>query len=404
MFSGYIEEGTKKALQLYNPTGLPVSSEDYAIVIKRFGTTGSVIGRFFIKAETDSDKVTIQPGGTVVMGSPNSGAEILAYLPNNQFFQTTTTLNKMTGNDWILLVEYDKETDAYGRVLDVIGDSRTDGPWKRLDENGNLMFDTENVALSKDRSALVASHNNYSDAESVHYWWNATQWDESMTFDETSADLVGSYDWLSYHFSDLFTCTSHEECPSTGFCASSDSKCKLCADCVFDADGIVGTCPEKCPAICHGTIPTATCPFCGASGAGGLKMPPSATGAITISKNATNLTWCSPQDYQDPALSLTSEASVEVLITYFESPISEAEMYTKSSTYKINPLSSEITKGGASSDCDHPYSVQLPQIDAYTKIHAEIKLFDEVRLPPSNTTLGCTGTNPLTSTHSASSP
>ena len=231
MFSGYIEESEKKALQLYNPTGLPVSSEDYAIVIKRFGTTGSVIGRFFIKAETDSDKVTIQPGGTVVMGSPNSGAEILAYLPNNQFFQTTTTLNKMTGNDWILLVEYDKETDAYGRVLDVIGDSRTDGPWKRLDENGNLMFDTENVALSKDRSAMLASHNDYSDTESVDYWWNATQWDESMTFDETSADLVGSYDWLSYHFSDLFTCTSHEECPSTGFCASSDSKCKLCTDC-----------------------------------------------------------------------------------------------------------------------------------------------------------------------------
>ncbi|GMH90437.1 hypothetical protein TrVE_jg4144 [Triparma verrucosa] len=246
------------------------------------------------------------------------------------------------------------------------------------------MFDTENVALSKDRSAMLASHNDYSDTESVDYWWNATQWDESMTFDETSADLVGSYDWLSYHFSDLFTCTSHEECPSTGFCASSDSKCKLCADCVFDADGIGGTCSEKCPAVCHGAIPPATCPFCGASGAGGLKMPPSATGAITISKNATNLTWCSPQDYQDSALSLTSEASVEVLITYFESPISEAEMYTKSFTYKINPLSSEITKFGASSDCDHPYSVQLPQIDAYTKIHAEIKLYDECQQPLSS--------------------
>ncbi|GMH88744.1 hypothetical protein TL16_g11246 [Triparma laevis f. inornata] len=118
------------------------------------------------------------------------------------------------------------------------------------------MFNTRDVTLSKDQAAMSMSHNDYSDVESVKYWWDATQWDESMVFD--GDDLVGSYEWLSYHFSDLFKCTSHDQCPDVGFCTSSYSKCKPCAECVFDADGIGGICPEKCPATRPGDIPPAT--------------------------------------------------------------------------------------------------------------------------------------------------
>ena len=186
MFSGYIEDGNKKAFQFYNPTGVPLSTGDYTVVMKHLtGDTngGTFVERSWLIAETESDIYSIPPGGTVVMANPACGTEILAYLPNNQFLQYSF-LSQMNGNDWLLFVEYDKEADTFGRVLDVIGDSRSEpGPWARNDENGNEIFNTRDVALSKDQAAISMSHNDYSDVESVKYWWDATQWDESMVFD-----------------------------------------------------------------------------------------------------------------------------------------------------------------------------------------------------------------------------
>ncbi|GMI11530.1 hypothetical protein TrLO_g7479 [Triparma laevis f. longispina] len=78
------------------------------------------------------------------------------------------------------------------------------------------------------------------------------------------------------------------------------------------------------------------------------------------------LKWCSPQDYS--TLGLTLQASAKVHLTYYESPTSTVELYTR--TYLYNFLTG-VTKG------DHSYSVELPQLDDYMKISAQLKRQDQ---------------------------
>eukprot|EP00518_Triparma_eleuthera_P018678 CAMPEP_0197552308 /NCGR_PEP_ID=MMETSP1320-20131121/5852_1 /TAXON_ID=91990 /ORGANISM="Bolidomonas sp., Strain RCC2347" /LENGTH=1582 /DNA_ID=CAMNT_0043112887 /DNA_START=13 /DNA_END=4760 /DNA_ORIENTATION=+ len=382
IISGYIEEGREKAIQLFNPTRVTVNTRDYALVLAQYSgstSSGSLISRQIIKGEGPDDFVDIPPGGTVVLADHKSGPDILAYLPNNNFFKTGsgTRLANFNGNDWILLVTYDRDSDSgldsAGRVLDVIGDSATSGPWSGSN------FNTESVALSKKREADLKEYADYSAEDSVTYTWTAGDWSKAMEYDSDSSVLVGSYDWLGYHFSDLFICEDHNQCPSGGFC-SAESKCETCNACVFDSDALDGICPDKCPATCGGDIfPGETCEACGSTLESTYKMPYAASAPVL--KKSSNideaiLGWCSPDDLS--GLGMTSKATANVTVTFWNYDVSEV-MYTRVYSYPIDELVSK-----SSSDCSHWYNVTIPRLSAYTTITAELLLYDKCQQPLTN--------------------
>ena len=221
----------------------------------------------------------------MLLADHSSGPEVLAHLPNTNFFKTGsgTKLANFNGNDWILLVTYDRASDSdlisAGRVLDVIGDTaNAPGPWAGTD------FTTKDVALSKKQVATIKTYYDYVADDSVTYTWIPDDWSKVMEFDSSNSALTGSYDWLGYHFSDVFICKDHDQCPSKiGFCSSAGSKCKACDECIFDRDAIDGKCPDKCPATCGGDIfPGDTCAACGST----YKIPSAASSTPVLKKSS----------------------------------------------------------------------------------------------------------------------
>ena len=184
---------------------------------------------------------------------------------------------KFTGNDPVFVTEFKDngvdeavEWDEIGVIFDLIGDTSTPGPWT----SGGVSTDQQAIVRNSS-VAMTGQKGTWSFTGSSggsQYSWEPSEWGKKLEegseeggIDAIDADLT----FLGYHYQETFKCKSHDQCPfnplsqlEDGFCFK-DQSCKLCHYCVEDADAYGGTCPDKCPAKCSGTIPKDTCPDCG---------------------------------------------------------------------------------------------------------------------------------------------
>ena len=90
VISGYIEEGTEKAIQLFNPTSVTLNTRDYALVLAQYtgdssGSSATLVGRIIIKGEGEvrsdeerSEKLRRHSYGTSTSVSGTSVCNIAA--------------------------------------------------------------------------------------------------------------------------------------------------------------------------------------------------------------------------------------------------------------------------------------------------------------------------------------
>ena len=418
MFAGYVEDGMKKAVQIYNPNNVTVNLRDYTLLVERSTTTlKSSISPLWGKYE--SDHINITAGSTILLASMFAGTELHKFLEPSSLFQMSdwNAQFSFTGDDFLLLAAFefgieivekefdDAYNDIYDRIdtiYDVIGSTIDSGPWVVNNEAGTEIFATRDYALKRNRTATRTYLGSYKDiyrdetrAElSGPYRWKPEEWYKAV---DKKGDLDSSFDFFGYHMSDSFLCSKHEDCPdqwedengkiSAGFCYK-DRTCQLCSEtelskCVFDGDGIDGTCPSKCPQLCAGAIPMATCPQCR------TKIPkPHTIGMESLDdSNEFILHWCSNETYHEVTPALSKRASANVTLTFYESDDPDSYAITDYfGHFSFNLTDRSTVKFSSESNMcstSHPfeYSVHLKVTEPYTTASASLVLYDHCQLP-----------------------
>eukprot|EP00520_Triparma_pacifica_P012223 CAMPEP_0118652870 /NCGR_PEP_ID=MMETSP0785-20121206/11543_1 /TAXON_ID=91992 /ORGANISM="Bolidomonas pacifica, Strain CCMP 1866" /LENGTH=1636 /DNA_ID=CAMNT_0006545405 /DNA_START=149 /DNA_END=5056 /DNA_ORIENTATION=+ len=400
MFTSYIEIGGDKALQIFNPNQYSVKFEDYTLFILQNpdSITGVGIFRSLRRPIFDDEHIDIPSGQTVVLVS-SSNPKITTFLPNTNFFQSSVgSFFNFNGNDPVFLAEFrDNGNDAavevseIGVIFDVVGDTSSSGPWTSSD------ISTDSQALKRKSSvAMSTNRGTYSFSESTmgpQYSFDPTEWEKKLGpgtavggIDAPDADLT----FLGYHYQDSLKCSAHEQCPynprsqsKDGFCSTSQT-CKLCEFCVEDADAFGGTCPEKCPAQCSGTIPKTTCPDCGVSKA---YIPALDALFLNLASDQpsdkltakVNVTWCSSIDYGSITPALTSAAAANITLHFSDPNTNEVlhdKVYKARYPSEIITVPSSIPCGGS----DFEYRVVLDIPDPYMTIKSSVLLYDECQV------------------------
>jgi len=214
-------------------------------------------------------------------------------------------------------------------------------------------------------------------ATSNNYKWNTSEWTE-MNFDTTD------FGFLATHFSDAYECSTHDACPAAGFCTTS-SVCDACAACVFDADGIDGTCPARCPTVCGGATPSTACPACRDTlySFNDVTVPPTIT---PTSAFTARISFCAklpfdyPSDFADADI-----AAIKLSLYYPASPLPTTDI--RSFSFSSN----EVVVAGTGGDLTTPlkicsdadletWYVLVDNLLPNQRFTAQVKLFAECQV------------------------
>ncbi|GMI39536.1 hypothetical protein TeGR_g6053, partial [Tetraparma gracilis] len=386
-FSAYIENGNDKAASIFNPSNASVDFYDLGVLIGRgISPEGSASAppyqTMLFMGERGTSSL-IGPGETFVVSSLTAQAaiQLAAELPNSGMLSNGVTFN---GDDWLLLVTL---TDGPGgpggdpvpdQVLDVIGDTT------KLASQSNPPY--ENVALERistpHKKDNTWTYPNDELAATSGFVWNVSEW---RSIDLETTDFA----FLSTHYSSTFSCASHDQCPSSGFCSASGN-CFPCAACVFDADGIGGECPSKCPSLCSGAVPLAsTCPSCENPALPTFDSITEKPMLIEIPDDPTTLrlAFCAPIpfDFPSSAISLPS-TTVEVTLSMLDPETKEAvdtvRVFSFVKEVSVEPLPSCPGGGGS--------AVTLDGLPPNQQLSATVVLAASCRTPPSPPTASFT--------------
>jgi hypothetical protein len=120
--------------------------------------------------------------------------------------------------------------------VDVIGDVRTTGPWI------SGLVDTSRSAVTRKASASQNYPADESYISANGFKWNISDWEQAIPPEDIPSS---DFTFLTYHYSDDYTCPRNEDCPEGGFC-NNGQKCKTCDQCLSEADALT-----SCIAYCR---------------------------------------------------------------------------------------------------------------------------------------------------------